>query len=46
MFVLEAHFWSFLSIFEVETNLSDAYKKVYVVFVIVLSIYKKFSLRK
>ena len=34
MFILEAHSWSFLSIFETKSNLSDAYKKVYVVFVI------------
>ena len=34
MFILEAHFWSFFSIFETESNLSDAYKKVCVVFVI------------
>ena len=34
MFILEADSWSFLSIFETESNLSDAYKKVYAVFVI------------
>ena len=34
MFILEAHSWSFLSIFETKSNLSDAYKRVYVVFVI------------
>ena len=27
MFILEVHSWSFLSIFEAETNLYDAYKK-------------------
>ena len=27
MFILEAHSWSFLSIFEIESNLSDVYKK-------------------
>ena len=34
MFILEAHSSSFLSIFETESNISDAYKKVYVVFVV------------
>ena len=28
MFILETHFWSFLSIFEGDRNLSDAYKNV------------------
>ena len=46
MFILEVHSWSFLSISEAETNLYDAYKKVHVMFVIRLSIYKKFSLGK
>ena len=36
MFILEAHSWSFRSIFETELNLSDAYKRVCVVFVISL----------
>ena len=30
-FIFEAHSWSFLSILEAETNLSDVYKKVYAV---------------
>ena len=34
MFILEPHSWSFLSTFETESNLSDAYKKAYVVFFI------------
>ena len=36
MFILEAHSRSFLSIFETGSNLSDAYKNVYVVFIITL----------
>ena len=36
VFILEAHTWSFLSIFEAEPNLSHAYKKLYVGFVIKL----------
>ena len=46
MFILEVHSSSLLSIFKAKTNLSDAYKKVHVVFVVRLSINKKFSLRK
>ena len=42
MFLLEVHFWSFLSIFDAEMNLSDANIKVHVVFLVRL----KFSLRK
>ena len=38
MFILEVHSWSFVNIFEAETNLSDAYKKVYVAFIIRLSV--------
>ena len=34
MFILEAHSWNSLSIFAAEPNLSDGYKKVYVVFVV------------
>ena len=33
MFILEVHSWSFLNIFKAETNLFDAYKKAYVVFI-------------
>ena len=36
VFILDGHTWSFLSIFEAEPNLSDAYKKLYVGFVIKL----------
>ena len=46
MFILKVHSWRFLGIFEIEKNLSDAYKEVYVVFVGRLPIFKKFSLKK
>ena len=34
MSILEVHFWSFLNIFEAETNIFYGYKKVHVMFVI------------
>ena len=46
IFILEVHSSSLLSIFKAKTNLSDAYKKMHVVFVVRLSINKKFSLGK
>ena len=46
MFILEAHSSNFLCIFEAESNPPDAYKKVYVVFVVRLFQCRKNSHRE
>ena len=46
MFILEAYSSNFLSIFEAESNPPDAYKKVYVVFVVRLFQCRKNSHRE
>ena len=43
MFILETHSGSFLSIFEAESNLFDAFKKVHAAFVIRMFQYRKSS---